>query len=140
MIIAALLVMVATVYILFDYQRDNRERLVRAQGLDLVRLLSGMSWSELVPSPGAKSALELLRQGQSNPDFAYGAVVTIDGQITTEVTRSGVIVPVAASRLPRHSSTMFDLTATGRPSRSWSFLRFLPLSRCSTPLARRPCR
>ena len=93
MIIATLLVMVATVYILFDYQRDNRAELARAQGLDLVRLLGGMSWDELVPRQGRKGFLEILKRGQSNPDFAYGAVVGIDGKVATEVTRSGVIVP-----------------------------------------------
>ncbi|MCP4982667.1 MAG: PAS domain-containing protein [Gammaproteobacteria bacterium] len=94
MIIATLLVMVATVYILFDYQRDNREALARAQGLDLARLLSGMSWNELVPQAGRKGLLAVLSQGHSNADFAYGAVVDIDGKVATEVTRSGVIVPV----------------------------------------------
>jgi len=93
MIIATLLVMVATVYLLFDYQRSNREDLARAQGLDLARLLSGMSWNELVPQSGRKGLLEVLKQGQSNPDFAYGAVVEIDGKVATEVTRSGVLVP-----------------------------------------------
>ncbi|MCP4875807.1 MAG: PAS domain-containing protein [Gammaproteobacteria bacterium] len=94
MIIATLLVMVATVYILFDYQRDNREALARAQGLDLARLLSGMSWNELVPQAGRKGLLAVLSQGHSNADFAYGAVVDIDGKVATEVTRSGVIVPI----------------------------------------------
>jgi PAS domain S-box-containing protein len=95
MIIATLLVMVATVYILFDYQRSNRDDLARAQGLELVRLLSGMSWTELVPQAGTKGLLAVLQQGQSNPDFAYGAVVDIDGGVATEVTRSGVIMPSA---------------------------------------------
>mgnify|MGYP001825598450 FL=1 len=93
MIIATLLVMVATVYILFDYQRSNREDLARAQGLELVRLLGGLSWPELVPQTGTKGLLAVLQQGQSNPDFAYGAVVDIGGAVATEVTRSGVIVP-----------------------------------------------
>ena len=95
MIIATLLVMVATVYILFDYQRGNREELARAQGLELARLLSGMSWNELVPQPGRKGLLAVLKQGQSNPDFAYGAIVDIAGRVATEVTRSGVIVPTS---------------------------------------------
>jgi len=93
MIIATLLVMVATVYILFDYQRGNRADLARAQGLDLVRLLSGMSWNELVPQAGRKGLLAVLKQSHSNPDFAYGVVVDLDGKVATEVTRSGVIVP-----------------------------------------------
>lgn len=96
MIVATLLVMVALGYLLFDYERNNREELARAQGLDLVRLLGGMSWNELIPEPGKKGFLEVLKRGQSNPDFAYGAVVDTDGKIASEVTRSGVIIPVAA--------------------------------------------
>ena len=93
MIIATLVVMVATVYIFFDYQRDSRETIAKEQGLDLARLLGGMSWNELIPANGRKGFLEALNRGQSNPDFAYGAVVDIDGNFTTEVTRSGVIIP-----------------------------------------------
>ena len=87
-IIATLLVMVATAYIFFDYQRDNRETLAKTQGLDLVRLLGGMSWDELIPANGRKGFLEALNRGQSNPDFAYGVVVDMDGNFATEVTRS----------------------------------------------------
>lgn len=94
-ILATLLVMGATGYILFDYQRDNREALARAQGLDLARLLSGMPWRELVPQDGRQGFLEVLKRGQGNPDFAYGAIVAIDGSIQSEVTRAGVIVPPA---------------------------------------------
>ena len=95
MILATLLVMIVTVYILFDYQRDDRENLARAQGLDLVRLLGGMPWQELIPENGRQGFLEVLKRGQSNPDFAYGAVVDINGVVVSEVTRSGVIVPPA---------------------------------------------
>jgi len=95
MIVAALLVMVAMGYLLFDYQRDSRTELARAQGIDLVRLLGGMSWNELVPEAGRKSLLEVLQRGQSNADFAYGAIVDVDGKVAAEVTRSGVIVPSA---------------------------------------------
>ncbi len=96
LILATLLVMVATTYLLFDYQRSVRENLARSQGLDLVRLLGGMSWQELVPGRGRKGMLDLIKHGQSNPDFAYGAVVDLDGQLVAEVTRPGVIVPIAA--------------------------------------------
>ncbi len=93
MILATLLVMGVMVYLLFDYQRGDREAQARAQGLDLVRLLSGMPWSELVPADGSQGFLELLKRGQGNPDFAYGAIVAADGSIKAEVTRPGVIVP-----------------------------------------------
>ena len=95
MIIAALLVMSAMGYLLFDYQRNNRAELARAQGIDLVRLLGGMPFNQLVPATGQKSFLEVLKRGQSNADFAYGAIVNVDGQITSEVTRSGVLIPLA---------------------------------------------
>ena len=92
-ILATLVVMVATAFFLFDYQRDNRDRMARAQGLDLVRLLGGMGWHELVPRDGYRGFLEILARGQGNPDFAYGAMVGLDGEIVSEVTRPGVIVP-----------------------------------------------
>ena len=95
MILATLLVMGATAYLLFDYQRTNREALARAQGLDLARLLGGMQWQELAPRQGSRGVLELLRRGQGNPDFAYGALADTAGRIVVEVTRPGVIVPVA---------------------------------------------
>ena len=96
MIVAALLVMAAMGYLLFDYQRDNRVELAHAQGLDLARLLGGMSWQELVPENGRKSTLDVLKRGQGNADFAYAAIVDRNGEIATEVTRSGVLVPPAA--------------------------------------------
>ena len=95
MIIAALLVMSAMGYLLFDYQRNNRAELARAQGIDLVRLLGGMPLNQLVPATGQKSFLKVLKRGQSNADFAYAAIVNVDGQITSEVTRSGEITPLA---------------------------------------------
>ena len=93
MIVATLFVMVATVYIFFDYQRDSREIIAKEQGLDLARLLGGMSWSELIPANSGKGFLEALNRGEKNPDFAYGALVDINGNFATEVTRSGVIIP-----------------------------------------------
>ena len=95
-IIATLLVMVAMGYLFLDYQRENRLELARAQGVDLVRLLGGMPWSELIPSSGHSNALDILKRGQSNADFAYAAVVDLNGNVAAEVTRSGVIIPTTA--------------------------------------------
>jgi PAS domain-containing protein len=93
MIIATIVVMLATVYLFFDYQRDSRETMAKAQGLELARLLGGMSWEELVPDNGRQGFLEALNRGQNNPDFAYAAVVGRDAELAFEVTRRGVIVP-----------------------------------------------
>ncbi|MCP4334731.1 MAG: PAS domain S-box protein [Gammaproteobacteria bacterium] len=92
-IIATIVVMLATVYLFFDYQRDSRETMAKAQGLELARLLGGMSWEELIPDNGRQGLLEALNRGQSNPDFAYAAVIGLDAELAFEVTRRGVIVP-----------------------------------------------
>ncbi len=111
MIVATLLVMAVTVYLLFDHQRNERENLARAQGLDLVRLLGGMSWQELVPQNGGQGFLEVLKRGQGSPDFAYGAVVDLAGTVRTEVTRPGVIVP--AAKLPDEPSSWLGQHVVG---------------------------
>lgn len=103
MIVATLVVMAVTVYLLFDYQRADRESLARAQGLDLVRLLGGMPWRELMPDHDRRGLLEVLKRGQINPDFAYAAVIDTAGAIQSEATRSGVIVPpVSIPEMPAH--------------------------------------
>ena len=93
MVVASLLVMGLTIFLLSDYQKDSREDQARSQGLALARLLSGVSWNELIPSNGSQGFLQALSKGQSNQDFAYGALVNKDGITTSEVTAAGVIVP-----------------------------------------------
>ena len=93
MILASLLVMCVTVYLLFDYEIENREKQAREQGLGLARLLSSMSWEQIVNLPGRKGILEAFQQGQNNPDFAYGVITDINNQVRSEVTSDGVIAP-----------------------------------------------
>jgi hypothetical protein len=93
MVVASLLVMGLTIYLLSDFQKDTREEQARAQGLALARLLSGVSWNELIPGDGRQGFLQSLSKGQSNEDFAYGALVNRDGITTSEVTAPGVIIP-----------------------------------------------
>ena len=105
-IIATIAVMLATVYLFFDYQRDSRETMAKAQGLELARLLGGMSWEELIPDNGRQGFLEALKRGQSNPDFAYAAVVGLDAELAFEVTRGGVIIP--AGKIASEPSAWLD--------------------------------
>jgi len=103
MVVASLLVMGLTIFLLSDYQKNDREDQARAQGLALARLLSGVSWNELVPVGGHQGFLESLSRGQSNQDFAYGALVDQDGDTASEVTAPGVIIP--AQDIPHEPST-----------------------------------
>ncbi len=95
MILASLLVMGVTVYLLFDSQRDNRENQAYEQGLGLARLMSSMSWNQLTDIPGENGLLQAFHKGQNNSDFAYGVIVDINGQVKSEVTSPGIIVPNA---------------------------------------------
>ena len=93
MVVASLFVMGLTIFLLSNFQKGNREEQARAQGLALARLLSGVSWNELIPGNGRQGFLQSLSKGQSNEDFAYGVLVNRDGVTTSEVTAPGVIVP-----------------------------------------------
>lgn len=93
MIMASLLVMGAVVYLSFDYQLETRLLQARSQGVGLAKVLGGMSWEELVPGQGRQGVLQALRQGQSNPDFAYAAVIEREGRLASEITQPGVIIP-----------------------------------------------
>ncbi len=93
MIVASLLVMGLIVFISSGNQIDLRHNQARSQGIGLAKLLSNMSWDELVPENGHKGILQTLRQGQNNPDFAYALIVDLQGSPVTEVSAPGIIIP-----------------------------------------------
>jgi two-component system sensor histidine kinase VicK len=95
MIFASLLVMGVVLFLSFNYQLETRLAQARSQGISLVRLLSGMSWEELVPANGRPGMLQALRHGQNNPDFAYGVLIDTQGRPATEVSIPGIIIPSA---------------------------------------------
>ena len=93
MIVASLVVMGLIVYISSSNQLDLRITQARSQGVGLAKLFSSMSWAELVPEKGHRGILQVFRQGQNNPDFAYAVVVNLQGQKATEASAPGVIIP-----------------------------------------------
>lgn len=120
MVLASLLVMGLIIYLLSDFQKDSREDQARSQGLALARLLSGVSWNELIPDKGRQGFLQSLSRGQSNRDFAYGALVDRDGVTSSEVTAPGVIVPI--SDLPQEPSAWLGQRLLGSPGRDQKFI------------------
>ena len=98
LLIASLLVMAVSVYVLLDYQIQQRQQQAREQGLALARLFSGMPWQQVIGDGGQRGLLEVLRQGQSNPDFAYAQVVDNSGRIIDDASATGIIAP--AFRMP----------------------------------------
>lgn len=102
MIAASLAVISVVITLLFLYEKDAREQQIRAQGVRLVRLLSGMSVPLLEAKGEAKGVLGVLQQSQNDPDFAYAVIVDRDGRPLNEITREGTIVPPAPP--PRNPS------------------------------------
>ena len=93
LLLAALLVIGATVYLLLDYQRQERERQAREQGLGLARLISSLPWQQVVGRDRQRNLLQILQQGQGNPDFAYARIVDPEGQVILDASAPGVIAP-----------------------------------------------
>jgi PAS domain S-box-containing protein len=76
-------------------QLKARREQIRAEGVSLARVLSTIPYEQLVPGPGRQGPLDVLKTSISNPDFAYGAIVTVEGRPLAQVTAPGVILPAA---------------------------------------------
>ncbi|MEE8428000.1 MAG: ATP-binding protein [Gammaproteobacteria bacterium] len=81
------------VLLLFGYLQQQRQEQIREQGIGLVRILSGLSYEQLVSGKERRGILSLLRHNHANSDFAYAAFVTPTGEPITKVAASGAIVP-----------------------------------------------
>ncbi len=94
-ILSSLVVIVLIIGLFFKQEDENRLMQIRAQGASLVRLLTRIPYDQLVSDRSQYGPLQLIKFSQDNPNFAYGAVVDIQGHPIVEVTAAGVIVPFA---------------------------------------------
>ncbi len=122
MIVASLVVMGLIVFVSFSYQLDTRLIQARSQGVGLARVLGGMAWDELIPENGRQGVLQALRQGQSNPDFAYAAVVDLQGTAASSISAPGVIIP--NQPMPDDPTAWLGERQIYSPSGQLSFLEF----------------
>jgi PAS domain S-box-containing protein len=90
---AALGVIALIIALLLNYQRDAKLTQIRAQGISLTRVLSGMSLAQLVPGDGRQGPLSVLQHRTADSDFAYAVVVDADGKPLVEVAAATVVVP-----------------------------------------------
>ncbi len=93
MIAASLLVIVSIVVLLLAHESRRLNRLVRDQGVDLVRSLSGVGYDALVSPPGRLDALAIVHDGLVSGSFAYLTVSGVNGAVQREFVAAGVIVP-----------------------------------------------
>ncbi|MGI9261418.1 MAG: ATP-binding protein [Woeseiaceae bacterium] len=90
MVAGSLLVIGVMIWMLFQNQLRADESRIRSEGISLARVLSRVPYDQLVARDGI---LEVIRQAQHGSDFAYAAIVGLDGLPHGEVTASGVIMP-----------------------------------------------
>ena len=94
---ASLAVIALIIALLLDYQRDAKMTQIRAQGISITRVLSGMSLAQLVPEDGRQGPLSVLQHRKADSDFAYAVLADADGRLLADVAAPGVVVPVLAA-------------------------------------------
>jgi signal transduction histidine kinase len=113
MIGASLLVILVIIGLIFHYQRQARLTQIREQGVSLARLLSSLPFDQLVTLRTNRGILQVLRHSRGDSNFAYGAIVDVNGEPLAEATSPGTIIPPLAFS---KSSTWVDqrlLTSPG---------------------------
>lgn len=96
MIGSSILVIVVIVAVLFHSQQEARRSQVRAQGINLARLLASLPYEHLVARDGSSEVLRVAEQSQSASEFAYCVVVNAEGNPLTQVASPGTAVPPLA--------------------------------------------
>jgi signal transduction histidine kinase len=113
-VLASLSAIAAIATMVFQHQHRHRLVDLRAQGVSLVRAISGVPYEQLVPGGEQQGIVQVLRQGARGNDFAYLAIVDLGGKTVNELVTDGLIVPAAT--MPSQPSawlgeSQFDLGA-----------------------------
>ena len=93
MIAATLLVISLIIGLTVFNKQNNRDIAVKTEARNLVRLLSNLSYEQLIPESRKNSILELLNSKQIHSDFAYATVVDLRGQPLALVTSGQAEIP-----------------------------------------------
>jgi len=116
-VFASLGAIAAIAYMVFQYQYDHRLQNIRSSGVSLVRAISGVPYSQLVPGGAQQGIVQVLKHSTDNDDFAYVGVIDSEGKTINEIVSGGVIVPRAA--IPEQPSAwlgeaQYELAANGQ--------------------------
>jgi PAS domain S-box-containing protein len=95
MIAASLIVIAVILFLLVERQAESRRGQMRAQGLSLVRSISGIPYDQLLPKENKGVLLQALLNVKGNPDFGYGILIDTQGKTIGEVTAPGTLIPNA---------------------------------------------
>lgn len=96
LIVAASLSAIAAIaYVVFGYQHEQQLNSIRAQGVSIVRALSGIPYDHITPGGTQQNVLQVLRHSANDSGFAYVGIVDAQGIPVMEVAADGVILPAA---------------------------------------------
>ncbi len=93
MIIASLLVIIFITGQLLLHRQSSRENSIKAEGRNVVRLLSNLPYQQLIPEQRPSGILDLLNSKQTQSDFAYAAVINLKGDPIAISSSGSTVVP-----------------------------------------------
>ena len=96
MILASLLVIMVTVFLLFSYQQNNRESHIREQGTSLARILTRIPFEQFTDSSRLNGEFSILQHNRKSTAFAYLSIINTRGEVLSEITSPGIIIPAAS--------------------------------------------
>lgn len=95
LIVGALLAITVIVGTLLHHQKDVSRTALRTQGLGLTDLLAEVPLDQLITQGSAHSALRIATNGIQRSELAYAAVVDPEGLVLSQVSSTGIGVPVS---------------------------------------------
>ena len=93
MIVASLVAITLIVLTLLWNQKESREAQIRVQGVSLARMLSGLSFQQLIPEQGQQDLLSTIFQSQNDPNFVYAAIISADDNLISAASAPGITIP-----------------------------------------------
>ena len=93
MITASLVVIILISGQFLLHRKENRNDSIKIEGRNVVRLLSNLSYQQLIPERQHNGVLELLNTRENNSDFAYAAIINLDGEPLAVTSSGKSIVP-----------------------------------------------
>ncbi len=92
---AALLVTAMVVGLWFDRQATLQRTHIRNQGVGLVRVLSSLTYDQLLSKQGRPQLLQTVLQMNRSTELGYGVIVDTRGATLSELTSPGTLIPPA---------------------------------------------
>ncbi|MDJ0926904.1 MAG: ATP-binding protein [Gammaproteobacteria bacterium] len=101
MIVSSMAVIAVTVFLLLNFDSNERVEQLRRQGPSITRILADIPFPELRSRHIDYSPLRILQIGQDDEDFAYAVVVDNDGAVLNAVNSPVVDVGRIATDVPQ---------------------------------------